>query len=204
MCMFSAPAIPRDNSAELARQREAQRQARISEGREKIDEAFSRFDDPFFAGVQKDFEDFSFPEIDDQFNTARRKVTLGLARSGNLNSGSGARTLGDLNERLQTERVNAANSALDQTQQFRQQIEGAKNDLFAQNITAADPASIAAQAASRAGTFAVAPAPSPIGQLFVDFINTAATGVAAERNGFRGFNTGLFSPKSDAVRVVGA
>jgi len=201
MCVFSPPSPPKDNSAELARQREDKRVADIRAGRGSIDEAFARFDDPYFAGVTDDYQDFYFPQVDQQYQDARRKLTLGLARSGNLNAGAGARQIGDLTEKYNTQRQGFASRALDDTNRYRQQIDAAKGDLFQQNAAAADPAAIAVDAASRAGTFAAPPSASPIGALFNDFLSTSLPiGVAAEARGLPGFRTGLFKPsKSETI-----
>lgn len=194
MCVFSAPKPPKDNSAEIARQREEERQQRIREGREKIDAAFSRYDDPYFEGVQRDYQNFYLPQVDDQYRRTREKLVLGQARTGNLNSGAGARKIGDLTESYQKQRASYANQALDLAHQYRQGILDTKDELYSQNRSAADPASIAVDAASRAGALATPPSASPIGAVFNDFLNSAALGVAAERKGFPGFQTGLFKP----------
>ena len=84
MCIFGAAKPAQDNSAELARKKEEERQARITEGRTKIDEAFSRFDDPYFTGVRKTYQDYYLPDVDQQYRDARKQTTLAQARSGNL------------------------------------------------------------------------------------------------------------------------
>ena len=52
MCM-SAPKIPKDNSAELARQREVERAGKVTAGRAAIDEQFLPFNDSYFSGIEK-------------------------------------------------------------------------------------------------------------------------------------------------------
>lgn len=195
MCIFSAPSPPKDNSAELARQREEERQARIDEGRGEIDEAFKPFDDTYFSGVEKTYSDYYTPQIDDQYADARKKLVLALSRTGNLNAGAGAQQLGSLKQKYDTQSTAYANQARDQANEYRGKIENEKSDLYAQNRSAADPAAIAVDAASRAGTLSTAPSASPIGALFSDVLSNIATGIAAERQGYRGLNTGLFSPK---------
>lgn len=202
MCIFSAPSIPKDNSAELARQREEERQRKIDEGRASIDTAFAPFDDNYYQGVQKTYSDFYLPQVDDQYREAREKLTLALAGTGNLTSGSGAKTLGKLSSVYDTQRTAYANRAFDLANDYRRQVTDEKNNLYSQNNAAADPAAIAVDAASRAGSLS-APSADPIGALFSDVLGNVATGIRAERAGYRGFNTGLFKPKgSESVSYV--
>ena len=204
MC-FGGGRPPADNSAELAQKRAEQRELLVREGRGKVEDAFAQFDAPFFTGVQTDFENSAFPQIDNKFQDARRKVVLGLASTGNLNSGSGARTLGDLQAQFEQERQRAGNDAVSQTNQFRSDVERQKNSLFDQNARSADPSAIAAQAAASVGTLQ-APQASIIGPVFRDFINQFSNNVALERQGRVGTGTGLFGSdtRNGSVRTIGA
>jgi len=203
MCVFSAPSIPKDNSAELARQREAERQRKIDEGRASIDKAFAPYDDGYFTGVQKTYSDFYLPQVDDQYRDAREKLTLALSGTGNLTSGAGAKQLGKLQSKYDTQRTSYANRAYDLANDYRSKVDNEKNELYAQNRASADPAAVGVEAASRAGSLSAAPSASPIGGLFSDVLNNVATGIRAEREGYRGFNTGLFERKTgDSQRIV--
>lgn len=202
MCIFSAPSMPKDNSAEIARQREEARQADIRAGRENIDSAFSRFDDPFYNNIQTTYQDYFFPQVDQQFADTSKKLKLRLAGAGNLNSGAGAQQIGKLTQQYDLQRADLANKALDAANSYRTRVEGERGDLYNLNASSADPASIAVQAASRAGPLLTPPSPSPIGSLFADFLNNAAIGVAAESKGYPGFRTGLFDSSKSAQRIV--
>lgn len=200
--MCFSPKAPKDNSAEIARQQEAERTARINAGRTKIDETFSQFDDPFFEKRKSSYLDYYEPQLDDQFADARRKAVLALSRTGNLNSGSGARRLGDLQQNYEMNRGLISDQALDFQNKARADVETARQDLYTTNRASADPSGAAASALARAGTFSTAPALSPLGNVFADFINSFSTGVSAERAGYPGLKTGLFKPDPASVRVV--
>jgi hypothetical protein len=203
MCTFGGGGGGRDNSADEARQREEQRQGRIKEGRGKIDEAFTQFDDPYYSGVEKAYLDYYNPELDKQYNDARRKVVLSLAGKGNLASGAGARTLGELTTQYEKNRSMLANQAIDARNQARSDVESARSELYDQNISAADPAAIAVQAASRAGSIATPRAYSPLADLFSGLINSAALTVAADNTLGQGrLRSALFSPTTGSSRVV--
>ncbi len=203
MCVFRAPSVPQDNSAEIARQREAQRQADIRAGRDRIDTTFAeRFNDPFYAEREQSYMGYYTPQLEDQYQDAYRKLVLGLSRSGNLNSGSGARQLGDLKEAYAREQGALSSRALDSVNTLKSNVENARSDLYQQNTAAADPSAAAASALNRAGVLAAPAAYSPLGDLFAGFINNAATAVSAEKAGYRGWNTGLFNNTPTRERVV--
>lgn len=107
MCFFGGP--PEDNSAALARQAEEERQGRITQGTGQVNQTFSKFDDSFFDGVSKASNDFFLPQVQDQFEAARRKLVLGLGGRGTLNGSSGARQLGDLTKSFETQNASFAN-----------------------------------------------------------------------------------------------
>lgn len=201
MC-FSSSKPPADNSAELARQREDARVARIREGRANIDQAFAPYDDPFFQGVAKTYSDFYLPQVDDQYKDTRRKLTLNLARSGNLNASAGAGQIGKLTEAYNLQRSAFANRAQDEARTYRGQIEDARNNLYQQNQSAADPSAIAVQAASRAAGFAAPPSPSPLGALFTSLLNSSANFVAADKTGRNNTGLSLFGTPKNAQTIV--
>lgn len=192
---------PKDNSAEIARRQEAQRQAAITEGRQKIDTAFSQFNDPYYQGVQDAYLGYYQPQLEDQYAKARRQLTLALSRSGNLNASAGARQIGDLTKAYEQNRALIGNQALQAGQKARADVASNKSELYSQLSASADPAAAAATAIARADALSQPASYSPLGDLFASFVNTAAQGVAAEKAGYPGFNTGIFSPKS-TVKVV--
>lgn len=191
MC-FPTSKPPADNSAEIARKQEEERQARIAEGRTAIDNAFAQFDDPFYAQRQQEYLDYYIPQIERQYADTARQLKLALARSGNLNSGSGARQLGNLFERYNDIRAVYANNAIAHANQIRGNVESTRDDLYQQNRSAADPSAIAASAAARATPLAGPSQLDPIGDLFSSALNLGAIGLQAERAGYPGLRTGFF------------
>jgi len=201
--MCFSPSIPADNSAEIARKQEQERQDRIDAGRSRIDETFAKFDDPYFKQVEDNYTGYYMPQLEDQYQEARRKKVLGLSRSGNLNSGSGARQLSDLFGAYEDNRSLVGNSALDAANRARSDVEGSRSDLYSQNRSAADPSAAQSSALARAGTLTPPQSYSPLGDMFSKFIDNGATAVQAERAGYNGWNTGLFnSGTGGSSRVV--
>lgn len=195
MCL-SPPSPPKDNSAEIARQKEEQRRANIAEGRSAIDAEFAQFDDPYFDNIRTGYLDFYQPQLTDQFNDARRKAILSLAGVGNLNTSAGARRLGDLQELYAKNTAMLGDRAIGAANRARGDIESARSDLYAQNRAAADPSAAASSAVARSGTLTAPPVYDALGPVFASFINDIGTGLRAERAGYRGLGTGLFNQAS--------
>src|SRR3546814_21199857 len=81
---------PKDNAAEIARQQEEARQQRIRDGQSAIDTNFAQFNDPYFDDYRQDYMAYYQPQLDRQYQNARRKSVLGLHRTGNLSSSRSA------------------------------------------------------------------------------------------------------------------
>jgi hypothetical protein len=195
MCMGGKP--PVDNSAELARKREAERNTKIATGRTAIDDQFSQFDDKFYSGVESDYNDYYQPQLTEQFDDARRKLILSLSsQSGGVNSSSGARRIGDLTELYNKNQALTGDRALSAANGVRGDVESNRNDLYSQNRAAADPSAAAAGALNQSGMLSQPRSYDPLGAVFSDFINSATMGVAAEQAGYRGLGTGMFNNKT--------
>jgi hypothetical protein len=195
---------PKDNSAELARKEEEQRQRQIEAGRASIDKEFDQFNDDFYRGYQDDYLGYYNPQAQDQYKGAREQLVYSLADRGGLNSGAGAEAFGKLDERYATGKADLANRASDAVNQRRNEIEGVRSELYNQNRLSGDPAQAAATAAARSGGLIEAPAYSPIGDLFGQLLSQYAinrTGTA-QREETR-TPAPLFNPSSSgSARVV--
>jgi len=180
MCSSSPP---RDNSAEIARQQEAERQARIAEGQTKIDEQFVGFNDDFYNDYQTKYNNYYYPQIDDQYDDARKRLTLQLARTGNLTSSAGANQMGDLQEYYNDQRTGITNQGLNSVNELRANIDSQKTQLYNDNRSAADPGSAAAAAASAASNLQPGVPDSPLANMFSAFFGNAG-------NAAQGYNAG--------------
>ena len=201
MCFFS------DNSAqkaaEQARAEEAARQARISSGLERVNNVFGQFDDNYYKGVSDAALNYYQPEVDRQYNEARRAATYNLARGGKLQSTAGAEALRKLSEAKARTDVDIANRAQGYATDTRKSIEGQRNDVIGNLYASADPEAAYSSAVTAAELGRQAPTYSPLNDLFSTYITTGGNALAAERAGYRGFGTGLFQNKGSA-KVVNA
>lgn len=185
MCM---PKPKKDNSAELARDEEAARQGRITEGQTGIDSAFAGFDDPFYQGYTDQYTGYYNPQLDDQYKDAVKRLTLQLAQTGNLTGSVGATQLSDLQKYYDTQKMGITNQAQTATQGLRGSIDQRKSQLYADNRAAADPGSAAAAASSAAVALQPTAPSSPLANVFGDFFGNL--GNAAAIKNARAYSSG--------------
>ena len=193
MCIFSPP---KDNSAQIAREAEAQRQGRITEGTSSINSAFSGFDDSFFGNIEQSANDFFNPQIDRQFDRTREGLIKNLARQGNLNASTGATQLADLDTAGREQRASFADKARGFATNSRADVENNRASLLRQLQASADPAAAAATAAGQAQVLSAPQSFSPIGDLFTKFANNAAVQIGAANRGFGNGSSLVFGPGS--------
>ena len=198
MCI---PKPPRDNSAEIARAEEAARQARIKEGQAAIDKSFGKFDDSYFGNIEKASNDYYLPQVDQQFADARKRLIFNLARNNKLESSSGIEEMGRLQETGTKNRAAIGDSSRDLALGERNRVAGNKSTLISQLSASADPAAAAATATANADALSAPQTFSPLANLFAQFANVGVTGLAAEKAGYPGFGTGLFTPKPASTVV---
>lgn len=168
----------KDNSAAIAAQQEAARQARIAEGQTSIDSAFAGFDDPFFQGYNDQFTNYYSPQLDDQYKDAVKRLTLQLAQSGNLTGSVGAQQMADLQKFYDQQKLSITNQAQAATQQLRGNIDNRKSILYADNRAASDPGSAASAAASAVQALQPTAPTSPLAAVFGDFFNNLGNNAA--------------------------
>lgn len=180
--MCFAPSLPKDNSAEIARQQADERQAAITQGKTSIDNAFGVFDPEYYQKYQDAYTANYNPQVDKQFTEARKGLKYNLARNGTTDSTAGQKTFGDLVTGYEDARRDVASKAVDATNQLKSQVEDQKSDLYAQNSASADPSLSSIQALSRAGSLATPASYSPLGDLFSGLVNTTASYYSGQNN----------------------
>lgn len=178
-------------------QQQAENQANIKAGNANIDAAFSKFDDPYFAGYSKAYTDYYNPQVDAQYRDAEGTLESGLARNGVDRSSIAATQIGRLFSDYSDRKADIANQATDAANSLRGRVADEKSNLYALNNAAADPAQANTNALA-ASTALVAPrAFSPLGNLFASFIAPYTAFANAYNNSAPG--TGYVSPNSGAT-----
>lgn len=185
---------PKDNSAEIARQQEQKRQARIAAGRSEVDQTLSGFDDDFFKQRSDEYAAHYLPQVDRQFEDARDTSVKGLARQGALGSSWGARMMADLSRAYETNRGDIANRAVDTARQTRSSIEGVRGDLYGQLEAGLSPGDAASRAALAAEQYQTASDYSPLGDLFAGQLGQFGNAAILQQQGYRGTGLNFLNP----------
>jgi len=188
MCM-SNPKQPVDNSAQLAREAEAARQARITQGTGSIDNAFNSYNDDFYNQYQNDYSSYYQPQLEDQYSDARERLTLNLAKTGNLTSSTGADQFGDLKTKYNDRNTGITNEALDAANALRGNVDSRKSMLYADNRSAADPGFTEEAAAKAASSLQPTAFNSPLADTFSDFFNNIGNAAGVGTGKYQ--NTGV-------------
>lgn len=195
--MCFAPSLPKDNSAEIARQQADEREAKITQGKQSIDSAFGVFDPQYYQKYQDAYTANYDPQVDKQFTEARKGLKYNLARAGTTDSTGGQKSFGDLVTSYDDARRDVASQAVDATNQLKSNVEQQKSDLYNQNSASADPSLSAISAVSRAGSLATPATYSPIGDLFSGIVNGAGAYYAGQNQALpAGYKYALTTPGS--------
>lgn len=193
MCLTpSTP--PQDNSAALARQQATEREAKITQGKSSIDNAFGVFDPAFYDKYTKAYTDNYNPEVDRQFGVAKQQLEYGTARRGVQDSTQGQKEFGDLTRDYTGQRTNIASQAIDATNKLRGTVDSQKGDLYAQNSASADPSLSALQATTSANSLTTPGSYSPLGNVFAGAINSGAQYLNNQRGALPSGYAAAFAP----------
>lgn len=193
---------------EEAKQAEEQRKSTIAGSRSSVDSAFGSFNDDYYNGIAKSVLDYYLPQLDDQFGKAGEQLTYKLARQGLLHSDTAGDERAKLQGKYDIERGGIEDRAATAARNARESVASTKNRLYQLADSAADPAAVNTQLSTETGNLrAAAPELTPLAQVFTDYVSpvvqTVGNGLAAESQGYPGFNTGLFSSKNrPSSRVV--
>lgn len=174
-----------DGGAAAASKQEAQRQANITKGTQDINAQFAHFDPAFYAGQAANYQGYAQPQLDTQFNDARKQLIFALSRSGLLNSSTAA----DKQRKLLEEKSRYQTDVINRGQQYAQtnqaNNEDVRNRLISQ-LTATNDPNAALANATRAADLASRPPPfDPVG----NFVFQAGQGInqyAGPATGYRG------------------
>lgn len=177
MCLGAKP--PKDNSAEIARQNEAARQAKIVAGQQGIDDTFGKtFTDEYYGGLTKNYEDYYNPQLATQYDDALKELTYQTARSGNAESTAANELFAKLEKQKQDAATKIANDAIASTGKAKSDVAAQKSNLYSLNNAAADPTQAASQAAQAALQLNQPVSYSPLGSIFASLIQTGGNAAA--------------------------
>lgn len=195
-----------NNGAREAREREARRQAALSQGMQAIDQSFAGFTDDFYDQRKQAYIDYAMPQLNRQHGTAAEDLTYALARSGLLESSVAARKQGDLAEQFQMQRQGIVDEGMRLANQARQDVAQARSSVVNDLYATENPAAAAAAAQARARIATAQPTFSPLGMLFQNVTSGLAdwSENRAYSDGYRRGSGGAgATSQSGSGRIVG-
>lgn len=164
--------------ANEAKQKEADRQARLNVGKDAIDKLFGadNFGDAFYNKYNQASLDYNMPQLQTQYNKAKQDLTYDLARAGTLRSTAAGQAQGYLeNENAVNDAAIRAKADTD-TASLRQSIASQQQQAYNQLYATEDPAVAANTATHMVANASIAqPNISPLGDLFKPLV-IGATG----------------------------
>lgn len=203
MCLFSAS--DGDGGAAAARAAEEARQARIRQGTTDVNKTFAGFDDSFYKGITDAYTGYYLPQLEKQYQDARKALVLRLGQQGILNSSPGIKYLQDIDTEAANQRGLIGDQAVSAAAKARGDVEDARAQLLAQLSASADPTAVAVSAAERAKALSAPPAFDPMVNLFTNFAGIADSqirGSAARAGAAQPFSPGDTARRRKSEMVV--
>ena len=159
---------------------EAQRQATVQQGEQKINQNFSGFNPQFYNNYKQSIIDAQTPQLMNQYQTTGKNLTYALARGGNLNGSVAQQEQQSLNNTLGVQESGIANNAQNQENTLRANVQQQKGNLTNQLVASQDVASTAEAAAESAAGDRAPSVIQPLGNLFADWSNSYLAGKTAQ------------------------
>lgn len=195
--------------AELQQQQraaEVQRQQNIASGTSSINHWLDDTFTPDFYGKRAQaYRDFAQPQLENEYEKARRALVFALSNSGLTRSTAAATPLGELERQYGTQRQQMEDRARQYADEARSGVEQARQGLISTLNQTGDAGQAYEGARTQVPVLAAVPAFNPIGQVFSDIagtVGTARNAALARQIGTAG--TRLFGAGADAGRVVNA
>lgn len=174
----------------IAREEEAKRQERISAGQAGIDSSFAGYNDDLYNKYQQDYTNTYVPQLDDQYEKARKRLILDLAKTGNATSSAGIGKMGELKSTYDTRKTGISGDAINATNQLRANVDNRKSQLYADNRNAADPGNATSLAYSASTALKPVIPTNPLADSFAEFFNNAGNAAIV---------SGGFNPKQNGA-----
>src|SRR5262252_3812492 len=188
----------------------------LAEGSKAVNDAFSRFTDPYFQQYATDYMSKVKDQVQQQRTQANKQLAFGMARQGLIDSQATANQQGLLEETQGRTLADATAQAQQQTEQLRSNVANAKANLLGQvqasesigsPIAAADEGGVSQalqtqrsaisgitnQAGDVSASLAGVPTVSPLSNIFASVINSAGNflGGYQSGSGYGNFQAGL-------------
>lgn len=187
---------------------EAATQAALQQGTDIVNKQFAGFTPDFYNQAATAYKNYATPQVYQQYQQTGNTMTGNLARNGLLDSSAGVNLRSGLNQQLNTNLSNVANTAQEQSNSLQSNVAQQRNQLLSQVEAGAQPSQIATEAqGATASLRAPTPLP-PIGNMFSDWSNTYLANMQANTYNpstgnlwqlFSGAGSGYGQPSSAVV-----
>jgi len=190
------------DAADKARAAEKQRENRVRLGETKVNTIFDKYDSDFYKSRSQDFVDYARPQLDRDYAKGMMALKAALARQGLSDSSVSqekdrfARTA--FGEELQ----NVQQKGEGYSNQSRDSVETARQNLLSQNLALANPTAAASAAQARIHTLSALPQYQPLVDTFGHLTEGLATQAALERRGKAQYNAFGLGPQNSSTRVI--
>jgi hypothetical protein len=174
--------------------REAERQAKITEGYNTIQNVFGGFNDDFYNARGTAYTEYAAPQLDDQYQEAVKQLTYALSRNGQLDSSVAGEQQQKLQKQYDQQKLSLSDKALQYGNDARSAVERSRSDLVSLNSNLANPQTIATEAQGRLAGLQAMPTFSPLAPLFTNASEALGTQADLERRSSAKYNTGIFTP----------
>ena len=162
------------------REEQNKRDARIRAAQAGIEQQFQGFDQDFYKSRQNAYLGFALPQLAEQYQEAQRDLTYSLAGKGLLRSGAAGTLSASLSKELGKKKQLVSDTAINESNTLRMDVQNEQNRLLAQAMNALDPGATVISARKSASQFTEPSTIAPIGKMFQDWTNTYATKVQSD------------------------
>lgn len=210
MCIFGGGggaskdlARQQQQQADEARADQARKAASLKQGMGNIDNAFAGFNDDYFANLSKSYRDYAKPQLDDQYEEAKKNITYSLARKGNLNSTVAGDQMALLDRQYANNETSLEGTGMDYANAARRDVQSNKDSVISQLNTSFDSDAANTEALARAKALAAPVSFSPLGQLFTNVSAIAAQNKIASDSNPANYGARLFGNRTPGSYGVG-
>lgn len=169
-----------DNSSAGIREEQQRQETAIKDAQKGIDLQFSKFTPDFYKSRENAYLNFALPQVAEQYQEAQKNLTYGLASKGLLKSGAAGTMAASLQKELGKQKQQVADTALNQANALRSDVESEQNRLLSQAVSALSPGATVVAARKSASQFEEPNTLAPVGSLFRNWTNQYVDRKSAE------------------------
>jgi hypothetical protein len=159
-----------------------QKQANLTTNTNNINNSFdSTFTPDFYSNYAKQLMSYWQPDLDQQHTDAQHQLNYTFADAQPGGGSAASDAFGRLQKAYDTAELQANDNSQSQANQLRSNVEGQRSALLSSVSGDTDPGAAVAQTQRTIGSIPLAPAYSPLGDVFSNLTGQFATAVQAAR-----------------------